>query len=495
MRPPLLLALLSLAASAQDGGQLYSQYCSACHGPDGRGASEGLFPPLAGSEWLAGEPERAIQVVLRGLQGPIEVRDRAYNLIMPPQGAVLDDTAIAAILSHVRRSWGNEGEAVDAATVAAARAASADHDGFWTAAELLERHPLPPKRVPIENLISRVYHGRFGEMPDLSQREPAAIEEEADGMIRLRPLDRDDFFAIRWQGDLVVPADGEYEFYLDADDGARLEIDGRELANIADRGPMNGKRSQQGKATLKAGTTPITVDFFEFQNNEAIDLRWRPSGSPDWDYLSENPKSRSAYPSIPIEAVDGRAAVYRNFIEGTTARAIGIGLPGGLNFAYSADHLAPELLWTGAFMDGGRHWTDRGQGFQPPAGDNLLKLSGSPALPDDARFRGYELDAAGNPSFVSSIGERVIRDSFRHEDGALLRELRCLDPAGRGPTPEILLIEGLPIAPDETGTWTIAGALRLTIEGANAELRDDRLLVPLAGDSPVTLRYDWQQQP
>lgn len=497
MRLPILLAAFALTASAQDGGQLYSQYCSACHGPDGRGASDGMFPPLAGSEWVAGEPQRAIQVVLRGLQGPIQVRDRAYNLIMPPQGAVLDDTAIAAILSHVRRSWGNEDDAVDPATVAAERAASAERESFWTASDLLDLHPLPPRPVPIENLISRVYHGRFGALPDLSQREPVAIEEEADGKIRIPRLDRDDHFAIRWEGDLVVPEDGDYEFHLDADDGASLVLDGKEVLRMPERGPMDGERAQDGRVTLSAGRQPIRVDYFEFEGNVGIDFRWRKVGTPTWDYLSQNPDIRdaSSYPSIPIEPVNDRAAIYRNFIEGTTPRAIGIGLPGGLNFAYSADHLAPELLWTGSFMDAGRHWTDRGQGFQAPAGDNILKLTGRPALPADARFRGYELDARGNPSFLTSIGDLVIRDSFRNDSGILVRKLRSRDLGDSTPTPDLLLAEGVPITADDDGGWTIAGALRLTVEGATAELRDGELRLPLAADSKATLRYHWLTQP
>jgi hypothetical protein len=71
---------------------------------------------------------------------------------------------------------------------------------------------------------------------------------------------------------------------------------------------------------------------------------------------------------IPIEPKDGVAAIYRNFIDKTTPRAIGIGFPNGLNIAYSADNLAAELIWTGKFMDGGHHWTDRGAGNEPPAG-------------------------------------------------------------------------------------------------------------------------------
>ena len=99
MRPSLLGLLgLSIAtqALAQDGSQLYTLYCSACHGVDGKGASEGTFPPLAGSRWVAGEPDRAIKTVIHGIHGPIRVNHKDFNLEMPPQGAVLPDDQIAA---------------------------------------------------------------------------------------------------------------------------------------------------------------------------------------------------------------------------------------------------------------------------------------------------------------------------------------------------------------------------------------------------------------
>lgn len=54
---------LSLASPllAQDGPQLFTQYCSACHGTDGKGATAGTFPPLAGSPYIKGDPDRSVK--------------------------------------------------------------------------------------------------------------------------------------------------------------------------------------------------------------------------------------------------------------------------------------------------------------------------------------------------------------------------------------------------------------------------------------------------
>jgi len=102
------------------GGTLYKTYCMGCHQAEGQGIP-GTFPPLAKSDYLMADKSRAIETVLNGLTGPIEVNGQRYNGVMPPMGHLKDDQ-IADILSYVRQSWGNEGDAVSTADVAAARA-------------------------------------------------------------------------------------------------------------------------------------------------------------------------------------------------------------------------------------------------------------------------------------------------------------------------------------------------------------------------------------
>jgi quinoprotein glucose dehydrogenase len=93
--------------------------CMACHGADGGGAP-GVGPPLAGSEWVTGPVENLIRIQLRGLMGPIKVKGTEYNLVMPPQAHQNDDQ-IAAVLTYIRNSFGNQAGPVTAAQVAALR--------------------------------------------------------------------------------------------------------------------------------------------------------------------------------------------------------------------------------------------------------------------------------------------------------------------------------------------------------------------------------------
>jgi mono/diheme cytochrome c family protein len=137
-----VLALAQLNLQAQDGPALYQTYCSACHGAKGEGGAAGAAPPLANSLWAQGDPARMINVVLNGLMGPIEVAGKEYNLVMPPQGAVLKDEQLAAILTHIR-TFGNGGGEVKAEQVAALRTKYADREAYWKADELLKEYPLP----------------------------------------------------------------------------------------------------------------------------------------------------------------------------------------------------------------------------------------------------------------------------------------------------------------------------------------------------------------
>lgn len=124
----------AVAAKARTGEEVYTQVCSVCHQPTGQGM-EGVYPPLAGSDWIAKSNETLAKIVLHGVMGEIEVSGKKYNNVMTPQGALLNDEEIANVLTYVRSSWGNKGDAVKPEEVKAVRDANKDH-GPWNAGEL-----------------------------------------------------------------------------------------------------------------------------------------------------------------------------------------------------------------------------------------------------------------------------------------------------------------------------------------------------------------------
>jgi nitrite reductase (NO-forming) len=93
----------------EKGKRIYTQLCFACHQPEGQGMP-GVFPPLAGSDYLMADKPRAIASLINGLTGQIVVNRQTYNGVMPP--SMLNDEQIAAVLTYVRNSWGNSSDIV-----------------------------------------------------------------------------------------------------------------------------------------------------------------------------------------------------------------------------------------------------------------------------------------------------------------------------------------------------------------------------------------------
>jgi mono/diheme cytochrome c family protein len=122
--------------SRAKGQSIFLKICAACHQPDGMG-KDGVGPPLSGSEWVSAEKgDRLVRIVLNGLNGPIHVKDRDWNLVMPPWKESLKDEEIAIVLTYVRGQFGGtKAGAIKPETVSDARKES--HPKPETAAELL----------------------------------------------------------------------------------------------------------------------------------------------------------------------------------------------------------------------------------------------------------------------------------------------------------------------------------------------------------------------
>jgi mono/diheme cytochrome c family protein len=81
--------------------------CMTCHGAEGKG-TPGAFPPLVGQKDHMGDCKKHAGIVINGLQGEMVVDGVTYNGVMTPQGSMLNDLQIAAVISYERQSWGND---------------------------------------------------------------------------------------------------------------------------------------------------------------------------------------------------------------------------------------------------------------------------------------------------------------------------------------------------------------------------------------------------
>jgi mono/diheme cytochrome c family protein len=141
--PPTLAGVRPLKKSERErfarGRQIYLTSCVACHGTDGKGMKF-LAPPLAESDWVNGSDERLVRVLLHGLSGPITVNEKRYEApeiqpVMPPL-AGLGNSEIAAVLTYIRREWGNTSDPISSKRVSKIRISSQGRTIPWTEEEL-----------------------------------------------------------------------------------------------------------------------------------------------------------------------------------------------------------------------------------------------------------------------------------------------------------------------------------------------------------------------
>jgi|GEM_PF-558940 len=124
--PPPPGAAKSKPEKIEAGRRLFTSICAACHQPSGQGLPN-VFPPLAGSDFLNADKNRAIKIVLNGRQGEVIVNGMKFNNSMPK--FPLGDDDIANVLTYVYNSFGNAGLEVQPEEVKFLRTQPPDADG------------------------------------------------------------------------------------------------------------------------------------------------------------------------------------------------------------------------------------------------------------------------------------------------------------------------------------------------------------------------------
>jgi mono/diheme cytochrome c family protein/glucose/arabinose dehydrogenase len=132
-KPGVEMAAITLTPAETElfehGRAQYVSLCANCHQPGGQGLP-GLAPALVNSRWVLGSPKLAARIILCGKEDD--------GKIMPALRGMLDDAAIANVLTFIRNSWGHSAKPVELETVAAVRAETANRTEPFREAELVE---------------------------------------------------------------------------------------------------------------------------------------------------------------------------------------------------------------------------------------------------------------------------------------------------------------------------------------------------------------------
>ena len=124
------------AAAMARGKGLYEGVCGICHGSDGVG-KVGQAPALAASEWVTTKGlNRLARIPLAGVNGPMKVAGKDWNMAMAAMGAALPDDDLAAVLTYIRTSWGNNASAVTGDDIKKVRVEIGKSPQVYTAEQL-----------------------------------------------------------------------------------------------------------------------------------------------------------------------------------------------------------------------------------------------------------------------------------------------------------------------------------------------------------------------
>ncbi len=155
------------SAAAESGAVLFEARCATCHQPNGAGIRNAV-PPLDRSEFVLAGPELIVQILLHGIQGPINVGGQNFDGNMPNFSSVMSDEEIAHVATYVRGAWSNGATPVSPEFVARQRRRFSDRNEPWTGgAELADltvipgaapqpapsAHPLVPRDLRVEALV------------------------------------------------------------------------------------------------------------------------------------------------------------------------------------------------------------------------------------------------------------------------------------------------------------------------------------------------------
>ncbi|TVZ17378.1 PVC-type heme-binding CxxCH protein [Maribacter sp. MAR_2009_72] len=119
-------------------------YCITCHQESGSGLQKAGYPTLVGQQWVLGDQDRLIKLVLHGLYGPMDIMGNHYDGQVPMMAfkGLLTDEEIAAVLTYVRNSFGNKASVINKEQVQKIREATKTREAFYTPEELLKEHPM-----------------------------------------------------------------------------------------------------------------------------------------------------------------------------------------------------------------------------------------------------------------------------------------------------------------------------------------------------------------
>ncbi len=282
-------ALFTLTATAaaqvpeHPGAAIYKKMCADCHGDKGQGVPDKYDEPLHGNRSVPGLAKRIARTMPDDDVGAC-VGDDAANVaayiyeafyspqaqerLSPPEFDLARltipqyRTSVADILARLRGDSGG---------------APGPERGLKARYSGKKRLPFGPQLPPEKDDKKRDEREKK-ERTNFERIDPQiafTFGAESPDSERLRA----DEFNIRWEGSILTPETGVYEFIVRTENGARLSINNPK-SPLIDAWVSQGSTVREEKKSiflLGGRTYPFSVETFKFQDKSAsIEVLWKP---------------------------------------------------------------------------------------------------------------------------------------------------------------------------------------------------------------------------
>ncbi len=117
----------------------------------------------------------------------------------------------------------------------------------------------------------KAYCGIYRSVYDWSNDKPVALGVTDNINLTSRP--RDEWFGMEFTTYVKTPKDGKYTFWLNANDGCQLRIDGKEL--FESDGRKSHFLTQKYSLNLNKGFHKIEVRYFQCSDRKKLELLWQ----------------------------------------------------------------------------------------------------------------------------------------------------------------------------------------------------------------------------
>ncbi len=360
------------------------------------------------------------------------------------------------------------------------------------------------EQIPqLKDLKYAQYDGIFMAEPDYTKTK--MVKEGSLEKLTYDVAGKDNGYLLRFTGKLVVPVAGEYRFQT-------VHNGGNGILRVNNEEILKWKWWEgQARVKLPAGEVP-----FEYVYNKNTD--WAKSSlglSVESDFnraveLQGLGSVNLSNPTNPILIAPGSSpVVHRSFFRifnENVSHGISVGEPTGIHYAVNLEKGALARVWKGDFLDVTPMWNDRGNGMSIPQG-SVLNLNNQPTLAlianeqtawpatygetDGFRQRGYEVDAAGRPTFKYDVAGVKVEDQIRPDADSkfLNRELRI---TGNIPTTlKCRLATGKEIVKIGDNTFVVDKSYYIQADGATIRTigGSQELVVPAAAKVNYALMW------